>query len=91
MNVKENANGVSISIRVNPASGRFKLYRESGRVVLDIKSRPEKGKANAEILAGLSKMFGRETEIIRGRKSRDKTVLIRDVSRKDIERILGPE
>jgi uncharacterized protein (TIGR00251 family) len=91
MEIQETGNGVLISFRVNPHSGGFGFTERSGRLVLDLKSRPERGMANAEIVSGLGRLFGRDVEIVRGRRSRDKAVLVRNIPLQEARRILEAE
>lgn len=89
MDIKESKDGIIIEIRANPASGRFRLHEKSNRLVLDLKSRPEGGKANMEIITGLGRIFRKEVRILRGHKSRDKTILIEGITKQEFKRILG--
>ena len=89
MDIRETSNGVLLAIRVNPASGRFRLHEESGRLVVDVSGRPEKGMANREVMTNLGKMFGKDIRIVRGHKSRDKLILVKDASLEDVRKILG--
>ena len=41
--IQEDANGVCVMVRINTQSGRFRIYKKSDRLVVDIKNRPEKG------------------------------------------------
>ncbi|MCD6398821.1 MAG: YggU family protein [Candidatus Aenigmarchaeota archaeon] len=68
-----------IKIKVKPNSGKFKISLERDlngpylRVWL--KSQPEKGKANKELLKELKKVFG-EVEIVSGASSREKYIKV---------------
>ena len=90
MEIQESGNNIILEIRINPSSGKFRFYEKSGKITLNIKSRPDKGKANSEILAGLRKLFGKDVEILKGHKSRNKTILVKDVTEQEIERVLSP-
>ena len=89
--IQEDANGVCVMVRINTQSGRFRIYKKSDRLVVDIKNRPEKGKANAEIAAKMGKMLGKDVGIVKGFKSRDKTILIRNVSKEEFLGFLDSE
>ncbi len=68
-----------VDIEVSPGSGRFEIasYDEwRKRLVVKVKSPPEKGKANREIMKEFSKICGKDVEIISGHKSRHKTLRI---------------
>ena len=88
MEIQETSNGVLLAVRVNPASGRFRLHEKSGRLMVDVSGKPEKGMANMEIITNLGKMFGKEVRIVRGHKSRDKLILLKDLSKEEIIRIV---
>ncbi len=59
-------------------------------VVVRIKAPPVEGKANKELEKFLSNFFGCKVEIISGKKSKDKVVMIKGVDEKDAyDRIKG--
>lgn len=82
--VREHTKGSLIDIKVRPGSSRQALESMSGgRIVVCVHSPPEKGKANREALKVLAEAVGlppSRLEVIRGRKSREKTVLVRGLS-----------
>ncbi|RLF90139.1 DUF167 domain-containing protein [Thermococci archaeon] len=64
-----------IRVKLYPSSGRREVISSDDFLIVYVKSPPEKGKANKELIALLKKYFGaREVEILRGFKSRDKEV-----------------
>ncbi len=76
MECKETSGGLVISVRVKPNSGAFRLHPDG---TLEIRSPPGEGKANAEIVKELSRLFGTDAVILRGRKSRRKLILLKDL------------
>jgi uncharacterized protein (TIGR00251 family) len=54
-----------------------------GKLLIEIKSNPEKGMANKEILKELKKLFKTEIKIVSGFTSREKIVEI-DASEKEV-------
>lgn len=71
---------VSLSIKVTPSSGKQKIELDkSGQIKCFVKSPPENGKANSELVKFLSKSLSLPQEqvtIIQGAASRKKVVKI---------------
>ena len=65
--------GLLVNVKVKPNSGRFKLHEDG---MLEVKSPPIEGKANAEIMKKLKKMLGCEIKIVYGHSSREKMLLL---------------
>ena len=78
-----------IDIRVIPDSKKEGFsYDEGGeRLSVWVSEPASKGKANKAILKKFSKIFG-NCEIISGKLSRKKTILIKGVGIKEVKRIL---
>jgi uncharacterized protein (TIGR00251 family) len=80
-----------VDIEVAPRSNQFVLAGyNTWRKTLEVKIRspPLKGKANKEIIKEFSKLTGRNVEIVSGLKSQQKTIKIREMSKKDFLDIL---
>lgn len=72
---------ITLFLKVIPKSSRNEIagFLEDGTMKLKITAAPERGKANAEIVAFLADQFGvskRQVEIVRGETSALKTVVI---------------
>ena len=72
---------LTLALKVSPKSSRNEIagFLEDGTMKLKITAAPEKGKANAEIVAFLADLFAvskRQVEIVRGETSALKTVVI---------------
>jgi len=70
--------GVEIDVSVSPKSGRSEVQgfdEWRNRLVVKLRSPPEKGEANRELVELLASEFGAKVEVIRGHTSRMKTVL----------------
>ncbi len=68
-----------INVKVIPKAKRQKVVEEKGSLKIYLKSPPEDGKANKELIEVLSKYFKvskRNIEIIRGEYSRNKIIKI---------------
>ncbi|MDP3065653.1 MAG: DUF167 family protein [Methanobacteriaceae archaeon] len=89
--VKIAGDDLLVDIEVAPRSDIFALKGyNSWRKTLEvqIKSPPLKGKANKELIKEFSKLTDRPVEIVSGLKSRQKTLKIIRMSRKDFLDIL---
>ena len=85
---------VSISIKVTPSSGKQKIELDkSGQIKCFVKSPPENGKANTELVKFLSKSLAipqDEIVIIQGATSRKKVVkILATLSQEQILQKLG--
>jgi len=81
---------VRLRVSVIPRSGRSELKKSGNSLKVWLKSAPEDGKANAELMRILADKFDVKThqiEIISGFSSRKKVVDIMGVSEADIEKI----
>ncbi len=68
-----------ILVRVRPARPRSRIVgEENGILLVDLRSRPERGEANRELLELLQRRFGGRARIVRGHRSRRKLVEILD-------------
>ncbi|RMG25079.1 MAG: DUF167 domain-containing protein [Methanobacteriota archaeon] len=54
-----------LRILVKPKSGKFSIAIEGNDILIHVKSPPEKGKANKEIIKGLAKILGLSSSAIR--------------------------
>ena len=62
---------------------KIKLDKKKETLLVEIKSIPEKGKANKEIVKELKKYFKKEIKIVSGLKNKEKIVEI-DLDKKSI-------
>ena len=85
--ISQKDNDVLIEIEVSPNSKKFEFsgFNEwRNTFEIRIKQVPQKGKANKEIIKGLSKFFNKEIVIFKGEKSSRKTILIKNASKDEI-------
>jgi uncharacterized protein (TIGR00251 family) len=86
--------GASLSLRVSPGAKRTAIkgmYGE-GALRVSVAAPPEKGKANAELEAFLADLVGvgrSEVEVVRGHTGRDKVVLLRGLSEREVRESLA--
>jgi uncharacterized protein (TIGR00251 family) len=81
--------GVVLNVYVKPDSREFKIEVEDDELVVHCKKAPVKGKVDRELIKELSRIFKRKVEIISGFTSKQKKILIRDVSLEEVNRILS--
>ncbi len=81
-----------ISIKVIPKSGRSELKFEGNVLKVWLKSAPEDGKANDELVRILAKTFAlarSETKIVRGKSTKNKTVDITGITVEEMKKTLA--
>lgn len=87
----EISDGILVDIEVSPKSKKFEIsgYNEwRKKIEIRIKSVPQKGKANKEIVNEFSNITGTPVEIISGLKSHHKTLKIYNISKYEFLGIL---
>jgi len=86
--IKEHGEGVAVKVKVRPGSSRQGVrVLENGEIIVHVHSSPEKGKANQELIKLLSRRMGvsaSRLQIVRGEKSRRKTILIKDIDTHEV-------
>jgi uncharacterized protein (TIGR00251 family) len=88
MKISETKNGVVIEVFVKPNSERFEVLLEGDEVIVRCTEEPVKGKVNKELLKALSKFFHTSVELVSGATSRQKRLLIRKLSKSEVELLL---
>jgi uncharacterized protein (TIGR00251 family) len=82
-----------LRLRVHPNAGRNEVSGFTGDVLqVKIAAPPEKGKANRELIAFLSRALGvsqSSLTIVRGQTSRNKVIAVANLSREELIRRLG--
>lgn len=90
--VRESGEGLTLSVRVQPKSSADRILGgHGGALKVSVTAAPEKGKANAAVIALLSEKLGvpkSAIEIVRGETSRLKTVRIRGMTRESLAHLL---
>ncbi|MGB9979505.1 DUF167 family protein [Methanobacterium sp.] len=89
--ITETNDGILVDIEVSPKSKKFEIigynkWRE--KIEIRIKSVPQKGKANKEIINEFSDLTGSQVEIVSGLKSHHKTLRFYNVSKLEFLDIL---
>jgi len=83
--------GIILNLNVKANSGKFKICsyaKETNTLKIKVKSKAENNAANLELLKNLSKIFNSNVKILKGFKSRNKTVAV-ESSAESLQKILG--
>jgi len=80
--------GTVISVFVKPKQAKYSIAIDGDDILIFSTEEPVKGRVNKEILKVLSKLFKSEVEIISGSTSRQKQILIRNLEKNEVERLL---
>jgi len=88
--MRETKEGAIIEIHVVPGSkgGGFSYESWEKRLKVRVSSPAVKGKANREVVAIFSELFG-NCELVSGPASRKKSLLVRGKNTKEVSEILG--
>ncbi|MFA5189804.1 MAG: DUF167 domain-containing protein [Verrucomicrobiia bacterium] len=82
--LKRTPNGCQLSVRVQPGASRSEVVGLHGaELKVRVKAPPVEGKANEVLLECLAKLFRvkrSQCELLRGERSRSKTVFVRDLN-----------
>jgi len=87
--VKESKKGLTFAIQVTPHASHTEITGwQDGTLKLKVTAQPVEGAANLaciNLLAKALKLRKSQLEILAGEKSRGKVVLVKDISKKDLE------
>lgn len=89
MKLHETAQGVAVNVYVKPRSKHFQLTVQNGELVVFCRETPVRGRVNRELRNELSKLFKRRVEILSGLSSRQKNILINNISLEEAAEILS--
>lgn len=88
MKLIETHDGVALEVSVKPRSRRFKITLDGDEVIVCCTEEPTKGKVNKELVKELSRLFHAEVILVSGFTSKQKKLLVKDVKRSVIEKVL---
>jgi uncharacterized protein (TIGR00251 family) len=91
MKITETKNGAIIEVFVKPNQPKFNIKIDGDEITIFCTEEPVKGKVNKELIKELSKRLHSEIEIISGLTSKQKRLLIRNMSRDEVESLLRAE
>ncbi|HJW98343.1 MAG TPA: DUF167 family protein [Candidatus Bathyarchaeia archaeon] len=88
MRVTEIEGGCIIDVLVKPRSREFKLVIEGDDIALFCTEEPVRGRVNKEIVKELSRLFHKQVEVVSGFSSKQKKLLVKGVTKKEVEGLL---
>jgi uncharacterized protein (TIGR00251 family) len=88
MEIQETGDGLILSVRVRPNSGRFAIYKKDDDAVLELTSPAMEGRANQEIMREIPRLLRCEVRILRGAKSKRKLLLLKGITEEELEAFL---
>src|SRR4030066_381673 len=88
MRVTEIEGGCIMDALVKPRSREFKLVIEGDDIVLFCTEEPVRGRVNKEIVKELSRLFHKQVEVVSGFSSKQKKLLVKGVTKKEVEGLL---
>jgi uncharacterized protein (TIGR00251 family) len=91
MKITETKNGAIIEIFVKPNQPKFNVKIDGDEIIVFCTEEPVKGKVNKELIKELSKLFHAQIEIISGLTSKQKRLLIKNISKIETETLLRTE
>jgi uncharacterized protein (TIGR00251 family) len=83
--------GAIIEIFVKPNQPKFNVKIDGDEIIVFCTEEPVKGKVNKELIKELSKLFHAQIEIISGLTSKQKRLLIKNISKIETETLLRTE
>jgi uncharacterized protein (TIGR00251 family) len=88
MKITQTKDGCILEVSVKPRSREFSILREADEIIIRSREEPIGGKVNKELIKELSRFFGGRVEIVSGATSKRKILLLRDVEKSEVERLL---
>jgi len=88
MKIVETKEGSILEVFVKPRSREFKIAVEADEIVVCCTEEPVEGRVNKELVKGLSRLLKKRVELVSGFTSKKKRVLVRDMSRSEVETLL---
>jgi uncharacterized protein (TIGR00251 family) len=88
MKTTETKDGTIIEVFVKPNQPKFDVKIDGDEIVVFSTEEPVKGRVNKEIIKELTKRFHTKVELISGSTSRQKRLLIKNVDKAEVDRLL---
>jgi len=90
LKLQETPQGILLPVRVSPGGMEFAVTGADewkGSLLVRLREKAERGKANRELLEKTRRLFNCEVELVRGGKSREKKLLLKTTKKQLIERL----
>ncbi len=78
---------IDITVKLN--NSRFKIEPKDENLMVFVTERPQDNKVNQEIIKNFEKLLGRNVKIVKGAKSRRKTLRIEGITEQEARQMLG--
>ena len=91
MKISETKDGTIIEVFIKPNQPKFNVKIDGDEIIVFCTEEPVKGKVNKELIKELSKLFHAKIEIISGLTSKQKRLLIKNISKNEAEPLLHTE
>jgi uncharacterized protein (TIGR00251 family) len=88
MNITETKEGSVVEVFVKPKSREFKIKVEADEIVVFCTEKPVEGRVNKELVKELSRLLKKRVEFVSGFASRKKRLLVKGISRSEVEAVL---
>ena len=88
MKISETKDGTLIEVFVKPRSAKFETVINNDEILVFCTEDPVKGRVNKELVKQFSRLFHSKIEIVSGLTSKQKRLLVKDVGKSEVERIL---
>ncbi len=87
--LKKSTQGILILVHAVPASKEFALSGDEWKasLVVRLRAKPERGKANKELLQEMKKFFQARVELAKGEKSSEKLLLVHAPKKRVLQRL----
>ena len=87
MRLTETKNGTVIEVFVKPNQPKFNVKIDGDEIIVFCTEKPVKGKVNKEVIRELSRLFHAEIEMVSGLTSKQKRLLIKNMTKSDAEKL----
>jgi uncharacterized protein (TIGR00251 family) len=88
MKLTETKNGTIIEVFVKPNKPKFNVKLDGDEIIVSCTEEPVKDKVNKELIKELSKLLRAEVEMVSGLTSKQKRLLLKNVSKTETETLL---
>ena len=88
MRLTEIEKGTVIEVTVKPNQPKFNVKIDGDEIIVFCTEKPVKGRVNKEVIRELSRFFHAEIEIVSGLTSKQKRLLIKNMSKSNVESLL---
>ncbi|MCW4006884.1 MAG: DUF167 family protein [Candidatus Bathyarchaeota archaeon] len=91
MSLTQTKDGALLTVYVKPNSQKFQITAEPEQIVIHCTQEPVKGKVNKELLKNLSKIFQTQVELAQGATSKQKQLLLKNLTTDQAQQILSEQ